>query len=139
MSLDELLAQLQKLNRADKQHVLEFLQIELAKEDDTLLESSADYPIWSPIYAFEAAEKLIEMTTQISSNKAQFGSTNRLRSLRLAILVSYILVILAIILILSFSVVDPAPAYYYETGTAIESTNNWVDTAVAATMTAKVK
>ena len=60
MSVKELLPALRELNRADKLRVMQFLVLELAKEEDTLLTAGVDYQVWSPHNAFDAANTLLE-------------------------------------------------------------------------------
>ncbi len=61
MSLVELLPNLRELSRHDKFRALQFLLLDLAREDGvTLLEPGAIYPIWSPYNAFEAANIMLE-------------------------------------------------------------------------------
>ncbi len=61
MALTELLPELQTLNRADKLRVMQFLVLELAKEEDSLLKSGMSYPVWSPYDAFGAANTLLSL------------------------------------------------------------------------------
>jgi hypothetical protein len=60
---------------------------------------------------------------------------------RFTILVLLIILVLFFLLSLSgfFTIYDPVPSYYYETATSVAGTNSFVDTAIAATQTAKVK
>ena len=61
MSLNELIPALQTLSRADKLRLIQFLVIELAKEENIpLLDMDKNYPVWSPYDAFEAANTLLE-------------------------------------------------------------------------------
>jgi len=62
MSFDELIPVLQELPRADKLRVIQLMAFELAKEDDTsLFGHRAEYPVWSPYQAFEAADALLNL------------------------------------------------------------------------------
>ena len=60
MSVPELLAVLHELNRADKLRVMQFLVLELAKEEDAAFDPEMAYPVWTPYEAFEAAETLLK-------------------------------------------------------------------------------
>lgn len=61
MSLTKLLPLLQELPRVDKLRVIQFLAVELAKEEGiNLLEANGQYPIWTPLHAFAAADTLLE-------------------------------------------------------------------------------
>ena len=56
-----LFAELTQLDRADKLRIMQFLVIELAKEEGSLLKPDAQYPIWSPYNSYEAAGSLLKM------------------------------------------------------------------------------
>lgn len=59
MSLTELLPAVKTLPRADKLRLMHFLVIDLAQEEGVpLLTADAEYQIWTPLNAFEAAETL---------------------------------------------------------------------------------
>ena len=58
---NELLSELQKLNRADKLRVVQFLVDALAVEEETLLASGMQYEVWSPYDAPCAAQTLLAM------------------------------------------------------------------------------
>lgn len=59
MSLTELLPVVRTLPRADKLRLMQFLVIDLAHEEGVpLLVADAEYPIWTPLNAFDAAETL---------------------------------------------------------------------------------
>jgi hypothetical protein len=62
MSLTELLPALKMLARADKLRLMQFLVIDLAQEEGIpLLSADAEYPIWTPLNAFDAADTLLQM------------------------------------------------------------------------------
>ncbi|RME44561.1 MAG: hypothetical protein D6791_12895 [Chloroflexi bacterium] len=62
MSLTELLLAVRTLPRADKLRLMHFLVVDLAREEGvTLLAADTEYPIWTPLHAFEAAETLLQM------------------------------------------------------------------------------
>jgi hypothetical protein len=62
MSVTELLPTLQKLSRAEKLRVMQFLISELAKEEnEASLEQGATYRVWSPLNSHEAAHKLAQL------------------------------------------------------------------------------
>lgn len=59
MSLTELLPAVRTWPRADKLRLMHFLVIDLAQEEGVpLLAADAEYPIWTPLNAFDAAETL---------------------------------------------------------------------------------
>ena len=62
MSLSELFPDVKQLPRADKLRLMQFLVVELAQEEGVaLLTAGAEYPIWTPLNAFDAAETLMQM------------------------------------------------------------------------------
>jgi len=69
MSFVELVPTIKMLPRADKLRLMQFLVIDLAQEEGVpLLAADAEYPIWTPLNAFEAAETLWQM---LEEHKAQ--------------------------------------------------------------------
>jgi hypothetical protein len=61
MSLIELLRVLQHLRRADKLRMLQFLVLELPKDEGTLLTPEMSYPMWPPSEAIDAAAVLLDV------------------------------------------------------------------------------
>ena len=62
MSLSELFPAIKTLPRADKLRLMQFLVIDLAQEEGIpLLSADAEYPIWTPLNAFDAADTLLQM------------------------------------------------------------------------------
>jgi hypothetical protein len=62
MSLTELFPTVQQLPRADKLRLMQLLVVALAQEEGVpLLTAGAEYPIWTPLNAFEAAATLMTM------------------------------------------------------------------------------
>ena len=60
MTITELMPTLQKLNRGDKLRVVQFLVHDLAVEEGvSLFEAQAEYPVWTPYGAHEAAGALL--------------------------------------------------------------------------------
>jgi hypothetical protein len=50
------------LPRADKLRLMQFLVIDLAQEEGVpLLSAEAEYAIWTPLNAFDAADTLLQM------------------------------------------------------------------------------
>ena len=65
MSLMELFPAVKILPRADKLQLMQFLVIDLAREEGVpLLTADAEYPIWTPLNAFEAADTLMQLLEQ---------------------------------------------------------------------------
>jgi len=58
MTVAELLPALSHLTRTDKLRVLQHLATELV-EDEALLPPGAQYPVWSPHTAYDAADALL--------------------------------------------------------------------------------
>jgi hypothetical protein len=62
MSLTELFPAIKMLSRADKLRLMQFLVIDLAQEEGVpLLSADAEYPVWTPLHAFDAADTLLQM------------------------------------------------------------------------------
>ena len=64
-----LFQELSQLDRADKLRIMQFLVIELAKEEGALLKPNAQYPIWFPYNSYEAAGSLMKMLNDDKSEK----------------------------------------------------------------------
>jgi hypothetical protein len=56
-----LFSKLSQLDRADKLRIMQFLVIELEKEEGSLLKAGAEYPVWSPYNSYEAANTLLNL------------------------------------------------------------------------------
>ena len=62
MTLTELVPAVKNLPRADKLRLMQVLVIDLAQDEGvSLLSTEADYPVWTPLNAVEAAETLWHM------------------------------------------------------------------------------
>ncbi len=61
MTAVELFSTLKSLPRADKLKVMQFLVMELAREEEPTLQSGATYSIWSPLNSHEAAYQLAQL------------------------------------------------------------------------------
>ena len=69
MSLTELFPAIKMLPRADKLCLMQFLVIDLAQEEGVpLLAADAEYPIWTPLNAFDAADTLLLMLQTHQAN-----------------------------------------------------------------------
>ncbi|MBE9170447.1 hypothetical protein IQ238_23975 [Pleurocapsales cyanobacterium LEGE 06147] len=64
MTETELFATLKNLSRADKLRIMQFLVLELAKEENISLQPGATYSVWSPYNSHEAAHKLAALLEQ---------------------------------------------------------------------------
>lgn len=58
---NDLIPTLRNLNRTDKLKIMQFLLLELAKEEGITLQAGAEYPVWSPLNATDAANTLLKM------------------------------------------------------------------------------
>jgi hypothetical protein len=67
MTLDELFPTLRDLNRTEKLQAIQFLASELAKEDEMRLKAGAEYEIWSPYDAYEAADTMMRLLNESQS------------------------------------------------------------------------
>jgi hypothetical protein len=54
-----LMSDLRQLDRVDKLRVMQFLVIELSRGEGALLKAGAEYPVWSPYNAYEAAHTML--------------------------------------------------------------------------------
>jgi hypothetical protein len=71
MPLTELFPQIHQLPRADKLRLMQFLASELAQEDGVpLLTAGVEYPVWTPLNAFDAADSLLSMLEDHKAAKA---------------------------------------------------------------------
>ena len=62
MSFIELVPAVKELERADKLRLIQFLVLELAREEGVpLLTADAEYPVYTPLNAFEAGDTLLKM------------------------------------------------------------------------------
>lgn len=62
MSLTDLFPTVKELPRADKLRLMQFLVVDLAQDEGVpLLTAGAEYPIWTPFNAFDAADTLMKM------------------------------------------------------------------------------
>ncbi|MBC8095969.1 MAG: hypothetical protein H7Y43_09165 [Akkermansiaceae bacterium] len=68
MQLSELLPALHQLPRADKFRAVQFLTTELAQDEGSLL-NGAEYPIWSPYEAHDAAATLTHYLREQTEKK----------------------------------------------------------------------
>jgi len=56
-----IISDLRKMDRVDKLRVMQFLIIELAKDEGALLKAGTEYPIWSPYNSYQAAHTLLNL------------------------------------------------------------------------------
>jgi len=62
MTVTELYPTVKMLPRAEKLRLMQFLVIDLAQEDGIpLLAAEIDYPVWTPLNAFETGDALFQM------------------------------------------------------------------------------
>lgn len=61
MSLDEILIEVRKMNRADQLKVMQAIVLDMAHEEDALLMPGTTYDLPSPIEAFRAAQVMLDM------------------------------------------------------------------------------
>jgi len=67
MSVEELLTELRKLDRADKVRAMQVLVMELAAEEQALLLPGATYEVWSP---YDAAAAAMTLTQLLEADRA---------------------------------------------------------------------
>lgn len=68
MEMVQLMPELQRLKRAEKLYIMQFLLSELAQEEDELIQPGITYPIWSPFNAFDAADKMLAALRESSTD-----------------------------------------------------------------------
>jgi hypothetical protein len=62
VTIDNLIPSLRELSRSDKLRAIQFLAAELEKETNAVaLEPGAEYAVWSPFDAYEAAHTLQQL------------------------------------------------------------------------------
>ena len=71
MIANNLISELRDLDRADKLRVMQFLLLELAKDEGSVLKPNTDYPIWSPFNAYQAASVLMDMLNKDKTTGAK--------------------------------------------------------------------
>jgi hypothetical protein len=61
MSMTEIVPAIQSLPRAEKLRLLQFLVVDLAREEGIpIVEAGTPYPVWTPLDAYGAAATLLE-------------------------------------------------------------------------------
>ena len=68
MEMVQLMPEFQRLKRAEKLYIMQFLLSELAQEEDELIQPGITYPIWSPFNAFDAADKMLAALRESSTD-----------------------------------------------------------------------
>ena len=61
MTLKELYPVLRDLNRIEKLQAIQFLASELSKAEEEVMLPAGEYPVWSPLGAFDAARIMQDM------------------------------------------------------------------------------
>ncbi|HEV3163078.1 MAG TPA: hypothetical protein VGZ22_03475 [Isosphaeraceae bacterium] len=70
MSLTEWLPKLQGLPRAEKLRLIQFLVVDLAREEGvSLVDMAAPFPVWSPFDAYDAAGVMLRALDEQGANK----------------------------------------------------------------------
>jgi len=64
MVSEHLLAELHKLNRSEKLHVVQVLVNEMAEEEDILISAERQYEVWSPYDSPTTAQQLRDLLEQ---------------------------------------------------------------------------
>jgi hypothetical protein len=65
MLFSELVPTVRELPRADNLRLMQLLVVELAREDDVpVLSADAEYPIYTPLHAYDAGDALLVMLEQ---------------------------------------------------------------------------
>lgn len=61
MTLKELYPLLRDLSRIEKLQAIQLLASELSKSEEEIMLPAGDYPVWSPLGAFDAARTMQDM------------------------------------------------------------------------------
>jgi hypothetical protein len=61
MTVHNLLVAASQLDRVDKLWLIQFLLVELAKDEGIKLVEEGEYPIWTPLDTYEAAQILSDV------------------------------------------------------------------------------
>ncbi|NUN96554.1 MAG: hypothetical protein HUU16_10315 [Candidatus Omnitrophica bacterium] len=69
MNLTDLLPVLHGLPRSDKFRALQFLSVDLEREETAALEDGKSYPVWSPHDALDAASVLTQHLERMSGGR----------------------------------------------------------------------
>ena len=71
MVSENLVSSLRQLSRAEKLQMMQFLIAELAQDEGVMLIPNRDYPIWTPLEAYDAAstmQQMLSATSETNSN-----------------------------------------------------------------------
>lgn len=63
-----MISDLRKLDRGDKLRIMEFLVVELSKEEGALLKAGTEYPIWTPFNQHEASQAMLDLLKSHQQN-----------------------------------------------------------------------
>ncbi len=69
MTLTEIIPTIKNLNRSEKFYLLQMIVNELAKEEKNLIAPNEEYPIYSPLNAFEAGNTLLKLLAEDQQNE----------------------------------------------------------------------
>ena len=69
MTLTEIIPTIKSLNRREKIHLLQIIVNELAQEENNLIKPNEEYPIYSPLNAFEAGDTLLKLLAEDQENE----------------------------------------------------------------------
>ena len=64
MTLTEIISSIQNLNRSEKIYLLQIIVNQLAQEETNLIKPNEEYPIYSPLNAFEAGDTLFKLLAE---------------------------------------------------------------------------
>jgi hypothetical protein len=76
MTLTELIPTIKNLNRSNKIKLLQLIINDLAKEEELNLIQGENYPVYSPLNAFEAADTLLNLENFIKPTVHQDNQQN---------------------------------------------------------------
>jgi len=71
MVLEQIIPTLRELNRADKWRLIQVLVTDLAEEESSLSLQPGDYPVWTPLESYGAAEGLMMALEEARRERAK--------------------------------------------------------------------
>ena len=69
MTLTEIIPSIKSLNRSEQIYLLQIIVNQLAQEETNLITPNQEYPIYSPLNAFEAGDTLLKLLAENTNNE----------------------------------------------------------------------
>ncbi|MBL8191469.1 MAG: hypothetical protein JNK38_25860 [Acidobacteria bacterium] len=71
MVIEQIIPTLRELNRADKWRLIQVLVTDLAEEESGLSLQPGEYPVWTPLESYGAAERLMMALEEARQERAK--------------------------------------------------------------------